>query len=255
MAAQRIRGVGLGLVAVAILASGCVFTPSAPKKPTTATIGQVQLVVPKLDGATNSQVEPWHVVRLTLGREDGSVSDISRTIKGRKGQLQAPTAIKDLPIGVGVWGRVELVQETGVDSERVVGRGYLAEGTAKLVGGRNDLRFLVGPTAAGGLLATSPSVSREERREAEEDEEEGSSGGVRDAGSDLVGAILVGAAGAILSGGSSGSNGGGSSGGSSGSNALAEGPSPKPSSSPDNGGAIILGGKKSGGLILLNFPE
>lgn len=62
MAQNRVRGVGAGLVALALLASGCVFTPVAPKKPTTATLGQVQLVVPKLDGAASSQVQRWHRV-------------------------------------------------------------------------------------------------------------------------------------------------------------------------------------------------
>lgn len=229
--------VGFGLA----LSQACVFTPATPTKPTTASIGQVQLVVPRLEGASSASVQAWHRIRLTLGREDGATSDLSRVIKARKGLLQPPTPIRELPIGATFWGRVELIEETGADSERVVGRGYLAEGSVKLQGGRNDLRFLVGPTAAGALLATTASESLEERQERLRQERKDSG---RDEGEDddLLGSIL----GGVISGTvTKGSPSPGPSG--SGKKAVAEEPTPEASPA--------TAGKRAGGLILLSLPE
>lgn len=154
----------LALVAAAFLAlPGCVRVVTVPapvaaaERP--AVIDKLALVLPITDMAAPYAAVRWHRARLTIGRHDGSMAEITHTFESTHAGLKAAGGFPALPPGDGYWIRVELVQDGFDGLERVVGRGWVGDedeaGIALLAGG-NLARLNVLPTVAGTQLALSP---------------------------------------------------------------------------------------------------
>lgn len=152
------------LLVLALLAlPGCVRVDTTPvpvvRVPPQAVLSQLALVVPIVEGGSPYVAVPWHYARLTIGRHDGTMAEVSHIFRSTRAGLKADGGFPTLPPGDGYWIRVELVQTLGTGLERIVGRGWAGdedeEGLA-LVAGGNLARLNVLPTMAGTQLALSP---------------------------------------------------------------------------------------------------
>lgn len=144
---------------------GCVAvlptTQSPVVRPVTATIDQLALVVPVPAGATSYATVPWHRARLTVGRVDGGMAEITHTYIGGRNGLEPIGSMPALAPDVDYWMRVDLIQDAADGTERVVGRGWVGDTDAPLVleAGLNAARLSILPTVAGTVVALSPIVS------------------------------------------------------------------------------------------------
>lgn len=154
------------ILALTLLAlPGCMRVVTAPapvvRAAPQAVLSQLALVVPIVDGGAPYVAMPWHYARLTIGRHDGEMAEVTHIFRSTRAGLKADAGFPTLPPGDGYWIRVELVQTLGTGLERVVGRGWAGDeddaGLA-LVAGGNLARLNVLPTMAGTQIALAPVI-------------------------------------------------------------------------------------------------
>ena len=159
----RARHRALILAATALSLTGCMRVVTVPEPPravaTAAVLDRLALVVPVTDGLAPYVATPWHRARLTIGRHDGTMAELTHTFESTHSGLRSVGRFPALAPGAGYWIRVELVQDVGGGLERVIGRGWVGDededGIALLAGG-NLARLNIKPTMAGMQIALSP---------------------------------------------------------------------------------------------------
>lgn len=159
----RARHRALILAATALSLTGCMRVVTVPEPPravaTAAVLDRLALVVPITDGLAPYVATPWHRARLTIGRHDGTMAELTHTFESTHSGLRSVGRFPALAPGAGYWIRVELVQDVGGGLERVIGRGWVGDededGIALLAGG-NLARLNIKPTMAGMQIALSP---------------------------------------------------------------------------------------------------
>lgn len=152
------------LLALALLAlPGCVRVvtgpPPMPRVNQQAVLSQLALVVPITDTTMPYVTVPWHRARLTIGRHDGTMPEITHTFESTRTGLRSVGEFPALPPGPGYWLRVELVQSVPDGTERIVGRGWAGdedEDGISLIQGGNLARLNIKPTMLGQQIALAP---------------------------------------------------------------------------------------------------
>ncbi len=151
-------------LALALFAlTGCVrvvnVPPPMPRPNPPAVLSQLALVVPITDTTMPYVSVPWHRARLTIGRHDGSMAEITHTFESTRTGLRSVGHFPTLPPGPGYWIRVELVQSVPDGTERIVGRGWAGdedEDGISFISGGNLARLNIKPTMIGQQIALAP---------------------------------------------------------------------------------------------------
>lgn len=151
----------LGLMPLA----GCVVHVPATTAATAAAYSyswieqvKVQVEAPAAGPRVASAPQSWHLIRLQVGRLDGSMPVLAKTINPYEND-QARKGMTNLTPGEGYFIQASLIHRDPDGTEWEVARGQLGgDGeSVRLNAGPNAVPILMKPMVAGGAVATSPS--------------------------------------------------------------------------------------------------